>query len=89
MRYLVAAIIFSVFYLLRALLVAGQPETLGCDTARDLLGWQQCHTLEHTRVWPLGCAGSDAHSYLIQGPASRALVCCGALLKGCTVRSAK
>lgn len=42
MRYLVAAIIFSVFYLLRALFVAGQPETLGCDTARDLLGWLAC-----------------------------------------------
>lgn len=89
MRYLIAVIIFAVLHLVQAIYVAGQPETLGCDTVRDLLGWQRCRTLEHKPIWPLGwgCGHGDAHSYLVQGPAARALVCCGAFLKGCTIRS--
>lgn len=65
-----------------------QPETLGCDAAHDLLGWEQCQTLEHRILFVglRGCGGDDGHAYLVQGPGKQALVCCG-MFKSCTARS--
>ena len=70
-------------------IASAQPKTLGCDAARDLLGWEQCQTLEH-RIFFVGfrgCGKGDSHAYLVRGPGKQALVCCGLLFKGCTARS--
>ena len=70
-------------------IASAQPETTGCDAARDLLGWEQCQTLEHRLVFVSyrGCNLGDSHAYLVQGTSGRALMCCEVLTKSCTARS--
>ena len=88
--YLIGLVVLASLYMGQVWFLSGQPATLGCDTARDLLGWEQCQTLEHRLFWVhfRGCSKSDAHAYLVQGAGKQALVCCGALFKSCTARSA-
>lgn len=78
-----------VFVVAWAGFLLAQPATLGCDSARDLLGWEQCQTLEHRLVFVSyrGCGGSYTHAYLVRGSGKQVLMCCS-LFKGCTARSA-
>jgi len=70
-----------------------QPDQQGCDTVK-LAGWQDCRLLERTAwfVGLRGCDGRDAHLYKVAGRVAtgidvEAVVCCGAMAKGCTLRA--
>lgn len=73
----------------------GQPDDLGCRTARTAAGWQACVEKEHRVVavgLTSGCSAEDAHAYEVVGVAAdgrpaEAVVCCGAIVKACTVRA--
>ena len=72
-----------------------QPDDLGCRTARIAAGWQACVEREHRVVavgLTSGCSAEDAHAYEVVGVAAdgrpaEAVVCCGAVVKACTVRA--
>lgn len=72
---------------------SGESDALGCETVQKMNGWTSCRVTDHM-IWMVsarGCSGSDGHAYEVEGtnasgqPAT-ALVCCGTLLKSCTVR---
>jgi hypothetical protein len=73
----------------------GQPDDLGCRTARTAAGWQACVVRDHRVVGvglTSGCSEEDAHAYEVVGVAAdgspaQAVVCCGAVVKACTVRA--
>jgi hypothetical protein len=72
-----------------------QPDQQGCDTVKVIGGWQECRLVDRTAwfVGLRGCDGRDAHLYkvtgkLATGANAEAVVCCGAVFKGCTLRAA-
>lgn len=73
-----------------------QPDAQGCDAAKVIGGWQECRLVNRT-AWLVGlhgCDGRDAHLYkvvgkLATGVNAEAVVCCGALFKGCTIRATR
>lgn len=92
--YVVAALIVLGIVGGRACVSAAQPDGQGCATVREMNGWRECRLLDRKYVYVgmRGCSDKDGHAYEVAGTNAAgqpvaALVCCGALLKGCTVRS--
>lgn len=85
-RFLIAAAIWIVFRLWETWVFAGAPKTLGCDVARDLLGWEQCQVTDRLTdgVKLRGCRITDAQAYIVRGAGKQALVCCSVLFENCT-----
>ena len=76
-------------------LAVTQPDQQGCEVAKSIGGWQECRLVDRTAwfVGLSGCDGRDAHLYKVTGKLAAgadagAVVCCGALFKGCTIRAA-
>lgn len=67
---------------------------LGCKVVEDQAGWRSCQVLAHPVVFVnlRGCGEHDGHAYRVSGKnvagdSASAIICCGTMIKGCTIRS--
>lgn len=88
-------LLLAVFFGMKHWLAVTQPDQQGCETAKSIGGWQECRLVGRTAwfVGVRGCDSRDAHLYqvtgkLATGADAEAVVCCGAVFKGCTLRAA-
>ena len=67
---------------------------LGCKVVEDQAGWRSCQVISRPVVFVnlRGCGERDGHAYRVvgknvAGDSAAAIICCGTVIKGCTIRS--